>query len=44
VLEVPSALIETESNYLINPLHPNFGSLTIEDMEPFVFDHRLIPR
>jgi RES domain-containing protein len=41
VLEVPSVLIETESNYLINPLHPDFGSLTIEDVEPFVFDTRL---
>lgn len=42
VLEVPSVLIETESNYLINPTHPDFGSLTIEDAEPFVFDARLI--
>lgn len=44
VLEVPSVPIETESNYLINPLHPNFGSLTIEDAEPFIFDARLISR
>jgi RES domain-containing protein len=44
VLEVPSVLIETESNYLINPLHPDFGTLTIEDVEPFVFDARLISR
>jgi RES domain-containing protein len=42
VLEVPSVLIETESNYLINPTHPDFGSLTIEDAETFVFDTRLI--
>jgi RES domain-containing protein len=41
VLEVPSALVETESNYLINPLHPDFGSLIIEPPEPFDFDPRL---
>lgn len=41
VLEVPSALVETESNYLINPLHPDFGSLAIEPPEPFDFDPRL---
>ncbi|MGB7923524.1 MAG: RES family NAD+ phosphorylase [Pyrinomonadaceae bacterium] len=44
VLEVPSVLIETESNYLINPLHPDFGSLVIEQPEPFGFDPRLIVR
>jgi RES domain-containing protein len=44
VLEVPSVLIETESNYLLNPLHPDFGSLTIEHLEPFVFDPRLKSR
>lgn len=42
VLEVPSALVETESNYLINPLHPDFGSLIIESPEPFDFDPRLV--
>jgi RES domain-containing protein len=42
VLEVPSALVETESNYLINPLHPDFGSLIIESSEPFDFDPRLV--
>ncbi len=41
VLEVPSALIETESNYLINPQHPDFGSLSINPPEPFDFDPRL---
>jgi RES domain-containing protein len=42
VLEVPSVLVETESNYLINPLHPDFGSLVIDPPEPFDFDPRLI--
>lgn len=41
VLEVPSALVETERNYLLNPLHPEFGSLIIEPPKPFDFDPRL---
>jgi RES domain-containing protein len=41
VLEVPSVLVDTENNYLLNPLHPDFGSLVIEPPEPFDFDPRL---
>ena len=44
VLEVPSVLIKTESNYLINLQHPDFGSLIIDQPEPFDFDPRLIVR
>lgn len=42
VLEVPSVLVETESNYLLNPLHPDFASLVIDSPVPFNFDPRLI--
>lgn len=42
VLEVPSVVIETESNYLINPLHPDFSTLVIDQPEPFDFYPRLI--
>ncbi|VGO16751.1 hypothetical protein PDESU_05343 [Pontiella desulfatans] len=42
VLEVPSVLIPGESNYLINPRHPNFGKLRIGAPEPFEFDPRLL--
>lgn len=42
VLEVPSVVIETESNYLINPLHPDFSTLVIDQPEPFDFDSRLM--
>lgn len=41
-LEVPSALIETESNYLLNPEHPRFHSLTIARPVPFELDVRLL--
>ena len=41
VLEVPSVIIETESNYLLNPIHTDFASLVISEPEPFRFDVRL---
>jgi RES domain-containing protein len=43
VLRVPSAVIETESNYLLNPEHPDFGRIEIKDPIPFSLDLRLLP-
>lgn len=42
VLEVPSAVVESESNYLMNPEHPDFASLVIDPPRPFTFDPRLL--
>lgn len=42
VLEVPSALIPTESNYLLNPHHRDFRSIKIAKPRPFEFDLRLL--
>jgi RES domain-containing protein len=42
VLAVPSVVIEAESNYLINPQHPDFSLLSIDAPQPFSFDSRLI--
>lgn len=42
VLEVPSAVIETDSNYLLNPHHRNFRSIRVMDSQPFDFDVRLL--
>lgn len=44
VLQVPSAVIETESNYLLNPEHPHFPKITIADPTPFSLDLRLLRR
>lgn len=41
VLAVPSAVIETEVNYLINPEHPDFGSVDVGEPRPFTLDPRL---
>jgi RES domain-containing protein len=42
VLEVPSVIVETESNYLLNPAHPDFTSLKLGTPGPFEFDPRLL--
>lgn len=42
VLVVPSVIVEEENNYLINPGHPDSGSIRIDEPEPFEFDRRLL--
>lgn len=42
VLEVPSVIVVRESNYLLNPAHPDFSSVVIGEPEPFTFDERLL--
>jgi RES domain-containing protein len=41
VLAVPSAVIPSERNYLINPKHPDFSRVRIENPIPFEFDPRM---
>jgi RES domain-containing protein len=41
VLEVPSAVIHTESNYLLNPRHRDFQAIRIAPPRPFELDLRL---
>lgn len=41
VLEVPSAIVPPERNYLLNPLHPDSRRLRIGRPRPFFFDARL---
>jgi RES domain-containing protein len=40
VLVLPSALVPPESNWLINPLHPEFVEIKIHRPEPFQYDAR----
>lgn len=42
LLKVPSAIIPSEYNYLINPNHPDFTSLKIKTPTIFYFDNRLL--
>jgi RES domain-containing protein len=41
VLRVPSAVIEGDFNYLLNPTHPDFPKLKFSDAKRFRFDKRL---
>jgi RES domain-containing protein len=41
ILIVPSALAPSESNWLINPQHAEFGNIRIQPPEPFDYDLRL---
>ena len=42
VLKVPSAVIDTESNYLLNPEHRSFRRITISAPQKFELDKRLL--
>ena len=43
VLRVPSAVVLGEFNYLFNPVHPDFGKITVGQPELFLFDPRFKP-
>lgn len=44
VLRVPSVVIPRESNYMLNPEHPDFSRIVIEGPLAFQFDLRLVAR
>lgn len=44
VLQVPSAVVSGESNYIVNPNHPGFGAITAGPISDFLFDARLATR
>lgn len=41
ILAVPSAVVPHEHNYLLNPLHRDFGRIRIGEARPFPIDERL---
>ncbi len=41
-LKVPSAIIPSEYNYLLNPLHDDFMKVRFLDARPFILDKRLV--
>jgi RES domain-containing protein len=41
VIAVPSVVVPSERNYLLNPLHPDFPKIRLGPPKPFVIDHRL---
>lgn len=43
VLSVPSVIVPSERNYLLNPAHPDFARIRFFPPRPFTFDRRLKP-
>ena len=41
-LKVPSAIVTTEHNYLLNPLHDDFYKIRVIDARPFLLDQRVV--
>ncbi len=44
VLKVPSAVVQDEFNYLVNPRHLESQKIKVKAIEPFNFDERLFIR
>lgn len=44
VLAVPSAVVQIETNFLLNPLHPDFSKIGIGRAEAFAYEPRIIKR
>jgi RES domain-containing protein len=42
VLRVPSTIVPSEHNFLLNPAHAQFRRLTIGKPRPFAFDPRIV--
>jgi RES domain-containing protein len=40
ILRVPSAIVDEEFNYLLNPNHPEFNKIKLMGDNPFLFDPR----
>jgi len=43
-MSIPSAAVEGDRNYLVNPLHPLAARMQIEEIRPYAFDQRLFVR
>ena len=41
VLRIPSSIVPTDFNYVINPAHPHFPRIEFGESKPFRFDPRL---
>ena len=44
VLRVPSAVVRSDRNYLLNPRHLDYAQLTVEPPVPMTFDERLFEK
>lgn len=42
ILKVPSIIVPNEYNYIINPFHPDFSTIKLEEVGAFRFDNRVL--
>jgi RES domain-containing protein len=43
VLQVPSAIVPLESNFLLNPLHSGIAKIRAKNLGKYVYDPRSVP-
>lgn len=41
IIQIPSAVLPAEYNYLLNPLHPDSANFSVLDIEDFIYDVRI---
>lgn len=41
-MKIPSVIVPEESNFVINPLHPDYAQVQLTALRPFSFDRRLV--
>ena len=44
MVQVPSASVHGDFNYLINPRHPDYKNVRVKSVDAFEFDSRLFKR
>jgi len=44
ILQVPSAVVPDDFNFLVNPNHAEAKEITVDKVEPFEFDSRFVAR
>ena len=44
ILQVPSAIVPNEFNFIINQNHKDFNKISLLNIEDFIFDSRLIEK
>jgi RES domain-containing protein len=42
LLKVPSAVVPSEYNFVLNARHPDFPQVKIKHKEPFIYDYRFV--
>jgi len=44
ILKIPSVVLPESYNFIIDPVHPDYGRIKVSKPKPFHLDHRIIPK